>query len=124
MLDRVNLVYRLKFWRDPPKAILGYYMESLDYSAFLMRNFRWLFVFFAYASIVLNALQVGLATTEGQQHDLFNRFAWVAAIWVMAMLALGIASVFGALLIMVLENALFAVAMLKRAIQYTHKGSV
>ena len=115
------MVYRLNCWHDLKRAIPGYYVESVDYNTFLARNFRWVFVLFAYASIVLNALQVGLTTAEGQQNSFFNRFGWVSAILVMAMLAAGIVSAVAAVLIVVLENATFALKMLKKAFPHTRK---
>ena len=123
-VDRVNVVYRLKFLTCLKKAITGYYMESFNYNSFVARNFRWFVVFFAYASIVLNALQVGLASADGQKNALFNRFGWIASILVMAMLVGGIAFVVLALLIVVLENAVFACVMLKRALRHTRTMSV
>lgn len=59
-LGRVNWIYRLTF-RD---FMRGYFYSYNRFSVFLNRNFAWLAVAFLYITVVLSAMQVGLATDQ------------------------------------------------------------
>ncbi len=59
-LGRVNWIYRLTF-RD---FMRGYLYGYNRFSVFLTRNFAWLAVAFLYITVVLSAMQVGLATDQ------------------------------------------------------------
>ena len=77
-----------------------------------------------YSALVLHALQVGLATSDGNQNEIFYQSGCIAAIMVRAMLAAGIAVIFVVLLVVVLENAAFTLAMLRRALRHHPTTSV
>ena len=57
-LYRLNLVYRFCFghW------ICGYHLLHTNFNSFFTRNFKWPLVTFAYLTVVLNAMQVILAS--------------------------------------------------------------
>jgi hypothetical protein len=56
MIYRLNPAFRLRF------AVRGYLTKYHTYHSFFKKNFAWLLVVFAYSSIVLNAMQVGLGS--------------------------------------------------------------
>lgn len=66
-LTRLNLLYRI----TPPMSPMRYLMKGFMsrpswYQAFFKRNFGWLLAVFLYVSVVLSAMQVGLATDRLQ----------------------------------------------------------
>lgn len=61
--NRLNMIYRLAPALRFRHFIRGYYYGYNRYDVFFRRNFAWLIVVFAYLSIVLTAMQVGLATS-------------------------------------------------------------
>ncbi|KIM99766.1 hypothetical protein OIDMADRAFT_181152 [Oidiodendron maius Zn] len=65
-LSRLNTIYRLtRFkWRD---FIRGYMAVPTWYKEFFGRNFAWLLAVFAVLSVVLSAMQVGVAVARGGQ---------------------------------------------------------
>lgn len=58
-LSRLNMIYRFALWKR------GYHIGYNRYSSFFQRNFSWLVLVFAYLSILLGAMQVGLGTKQG-----------------------------------------------------------
>lgn len=86
-LNRLNLIYRLHFFSPGVQASLirGYYFPYDTYSSFFSPTVGFTFVVFAFVTIVLTAMQVGLGTTYLQQSEAFQRASWgftVAAIFV------------------------------------------
>ncbi|KAF2814950.1 uncharacterized protein BDZ99DRAFT_458909 [Mytilinidion resinicola] len=72
-LSRLNAIYRLA----PPtyslrNLVRGYRSGSTWYRAFFERHFKWILAVFAIVSVLLSALQVGLATTMLQGNRLFQ----------------------------------------------------
>jgi hypothetical protein len=71
-LSRINLIYRF----DPRFRFghfcRGYHSSSQTFQSFLNRNFGWLLVVFVYFTILLTALQVGLATNQLRDSAPFN----------------------------------------------------
>ena len=63
-LRRINWIYRL----TGKGFIRGYLYGYNQYSVFLRNNFAWLAVAFLYTTVILSAMQVGLAT-DGLQHN-------------------------------------------------------
>jgi hypothetical protein len=70
-LTRLNKIYRLLLI-SPKNLVYGYMSASTWYKSFFSRNFAWLLAVFAYLSIILSALQVGLATTSLQGSESFQ----------------------------------------------------
>ncbi|KAF1968884.1 hypothetical protein BU23DRAFT_582986 [Bimuria novae-zelandiae CBS 107.79] len=72
-LSRLNAIYRLA----PPtyslrNLVRGYRNRSTWYRAFFERHFKWMLAVFAILSVILSALQVGLATTVLQGNGRFQ----------------------------------------------------
>src|SRR2546421_2784616 len=71
-LSRINWIYRF----DPRFRFRhfcrGYHSSSQTFQSFLNRNFGWLLVVFVYFTILLTALQVGLATNQLRDSAPFN----------------------------------------------------
>ncbi|KAH8803993.1 hypothetical protein F5882DRAFT_317592 [Hyaloscypha sp. PMI_1271] len=72
-ISRLDQIYRFR-----PRFLLSHLMQGYLYSyssygGFFRREFAWLVVAFAYLSIVLSAMQVGLATYQLKDNDGFNK---------------------------------------------------
>ncbi len=71
-LRRLNWLYRF-FGRPQDRSLIrGYFYNYRTYSSFFVRRFAWLFAVFAYVTIVLTAMQVGLATQRLQPSQSFQ----------------------------------------------------
>ena len=94
-LSRLNTIYRLA----PPVYTLqnfvrGYRSDSTWYQDFFGRRFKWMLVVFAIFSVLLSALQVGLATTALQDNDAFQRASYGLSITSLFAVAASIVLVF------------------------------
>jgi uncharacterized membrane protein len=76
-LRRLDLIYRFcsKTWKLTT-LIRGYHYGYHQYSTFVQRNFAWVLTAIIYITIVLTAMQVGLATTQLKDNRAFNRSAY------------------------------------------------
>ena len=88
-LARLDQIYRLSPKFHFKYLLQGYLYAYSSYSGFFRREFAWLVVAFAYISIILSAMQVGLATSQLKDDALFNNgsfgFAVSAIIFPVAM---------------------------------------
>lgn len=75
-LGRLNMIYRLRLGRTR-----GYLSSCTTYGDFFRDNVNSLITLFAYTTIVLSAMQVGLSTTYPQDHDAFERASWGFAVF-------------------------------------------
>lgn len=76
-LARVNWIYRLCHNTiDSETFIRGYLYGYQGYSSFIAQNFAWVLTAIVYVTIVLTAMQVGLATTELKDSTMFNRASY------------------------------------------------
>lgn len=77
-LGRLNLIYRcLKF-----RLIKGYRpFLTVNFADFLQHNFRYFLTMFVYMTVVLSAMQVGLATKQLEHQIIFSRIAMVFAVF-------------------------------------------
>jgi hypothetical protein len=94
-LSRLNAIYRLA----PPmysfaNLIRGYQIRSTWYQAFFDHYFKWMLAVFAILSVVLSALQVGLATTTLQGSGLFQGVSYGMAIAALVAVEASLAVVF------------------------------
>ncbi|KAF1996777.1 hypothetical protein P154DRAFT_525353 [Amniculicola lignicola CBS 123094] len=72
-LSRLNTICRLfPSTYSLSNMIRGYQTRSTWYQAFFGRHFKWMLAVFATLSIILSALQVGLATTKLQDNAAFQ----------------------------------------------------
>ncbi|KAI0601117.1 hypothetical protein F4775DRAFT_480009 [Biscogniauxia sp. FL1348] len=94
-LSRLNMLTR---WLVPSlwsrKAfIYGYMSSSTWYTAFFRRQFGWLLGGFAYISVLLSALQVGLATEYLNAQEGYQQLGYGISLASMAVLALGLVAI-------------------------------
>ena len=76
-LGRLNLIHRLcSNTRSPRTLIRGHFYGYHTYGSFIGKNFAWVLTVIVYITIVLTAMQVGLATTELQSSHMFNRASY------------------------------------------------
>lgn len=89
-LSRLNQIHRFR----EGKLIRGYLYRYNQYSVFFRANFRQLITIFAYITIVLSAMQVGLATTKLQDNERFQQAAYGFTVFsiLAPLIALGIAA--------------------------------
>ena len=108
-LGRVNLIYRLcRETRSFRTFIRGYFYGYHTYSSFIEKNFAWVLTVIVYITIVLTAMQVGLATTELQKSELFNRASYGFTVFsIMAPLGILLVLLF-VLLILIVFNLIYA----------------
>jgi hypothetical protein len=107
-LYRINLIYRFALRFRLRYVVHGYFEDTTDYSSFLEHNFRWLLVVFAYASIVLSAMQLGGATYRGKNPGPFQEAMFVIAMIAMGIAALGVLAMLIILGIILPQNLGFA----------------
>ena len=99
-LSRLNWIYRLTSKnRSHVTLIRGYMYGYTRYSDIVRRNFAWVLVAFVYITIVLTAMQVGLATDRLGQSDMFQNasygftvFAILTPLIIIAILGLNLLS--------------------------------
>lgn len=70
-LTRLNAIYRL-LNLSLQHCVRGYMSSSTWYQAFFARNFAWLLAVFAFVTVMLSAMQVGLGTTKLQSSEAFQ----------------------------------------------------
>jgi hypothetical protein len=85
-LSRLNTVYRI----NPStfslnNLVYGFMSSSTWYTAFFQRNFGWILGVFVYTTVVLSAMQVGLATDRLQEDAQFQRFSYGIALTAIAL---------------------------------------
>lgn len=103
-LGRLNWIYRLVLGE-----IRGYHSGCTTYGSFMRENINSLITLFAYTTIVLSAMQVGLATQPLTENYSFGMASYVFSIFsIVAPLAciLGIAAVMAVMIILNLARTL------------------
>lgn len=76
-LSRLNWIHRMSSKKPSlTRMIRGYMYEYNQYSEFARRNFAWVIVVFVYITIVLTAMQVGLATDRLGKSDMFQNASY------------------------------------------------
>ena len=93
-LQRLNWIYRFYGRPQDRSLIRGYLYDYRTYSSFFVRQFGWIFVVFAYVTIVLSAMQVGLATKRLPPSQRFQDASHGFAVFsiVMPLIVVGIAA--------------------------------
>jgi hypothetical protein len=76
-LGRLDMVYRFCRKTTNLKILIrGYQYSYHQYSSFIERNFAWVLTAIIYVTIVLTAMQVGLATEDLRDNVPFNRVSY------------------------------------------------
>ncbi|KAJ0415183.1 hypothetical protein BJY00DRAFT_305047 [Aspergillus carlsbadensis] len=128
-LSRLNMICR--FCRNTSSfltKIRGYEYSYHQYSTVLERNFAWVLTVIVYVTVVLTAMQVGLATTDLDDNARFNQASYIFTVFsILAPLAV---LVMVAIVTLVLTFFNFRYALQRRTdshhtfSQNFHKGSV
>lgn len=71
-LNRLNLIYRFEPRFRLRHFCRAYHYSNRTYQSFINRNFGWLLVVFVYVTILLTAMQLGLATSKLRENGPFN----------------------------------------------------
>lgn len=83
-LSRLNTLTRLRALLSARDAIPGHVNFSTRYTAFFESKFGWLLAAFAFFSVILSALQVGLGTGLLSESEAFQRFSYGITLAVLA----------------------------------------
>lgn len=98
-LERLNLIYRF-CQANFGTMIRGYEYGYHQYSTYFERNFKWVLTAIIYITVVLTAMQVGLATTQLNTSAMFNRVSYGFTLF--SILAPLITLVIGAIIMLIL----------------------
>lgn len=116
-LTRLNLICRFcTNTLDFMTIIRGYEYGYLQYSTYLERNFKWVLTAFIYITVVLSAMQVGLATGQLNGNAAFNRASY--AFTMFSILAPVISLIIGALFTLILTVYNVRYALKRRAVSH------
>lgn len=113
-LNRLNWIYRISLRDDPKEFIKGYMHKYNRYSVFLERNFAWIIGSFVYVTIVLTAMQVGLATERLGKNERFQSASYGFTVFAItaSIIALGVLAIL--LLVLVFFNLKEALKLKKK----------
>lgn len=104
-LTRLNWIYRCSFWQmDFRDLRRGYFQGPEWYTQFLRDHFGWLIAAFAYVSIVLSAMQVGLGTQDLGENNRFQDASYGFTVFAIAMPAIVVGVIMIASAIVVFFN--------------------
>jgi hypothetical protein len=92
-LTRLNKIYRL-ILLSPKNLVYGYMSASTWYKSLFSRNFAWLLAVFAYLTVILSALQVGLATSVLQGSEAFQSASYGFAVTSVVAVAVSVFAIF------------------------------
>lgn len=92
-LTRLNAIYKFTYFSFQ-HWIRGYMSSSTWYRAFFAKNFAWLLIVFAFVSVVLSAMQVGLATTSLQTSTAFQSASYGFAVASLVVVLCGVVLAF------------------------------
>ncbi|MCJ1340584.1 hypothetical protein MMC09_005880 [Bachmanniomyces sp. S44760] len=128
-LARLNWIYRLspQTWRTA--FVRGYSFGYNRYSVFVQRNFAWFLSAVVYITIVLTAMQVGLATERLGNDDRFQRASYGFTVFSILAPLIGLAVVALLLFFFFMFNFLATIAFLKKvektrgSMNMPHEGS-
>ncbi|MCJ1458472.1 hypothetical protein MMC28_008845 [Mycoblastus sanguinarius] len=80
-LNRLNIIYRFRGHNNEGAIMRGYLWGHHTYATWFNRNFAWIVVLFVYITIILTAMQVGLATTRLQPSKSFQDASYGFAVF-------------------------------------------
>ena len=104
-LSRLNWLYRaFSTPRKTRTVIRGYALSDNQFWVFVRRNFGWLLVTFIYITIVLTAMQVGLATDRLNQNPHFQNASYGFTVFSILAPLVGLAAVVAALMCSIVFN--------------------
>jgi hypothetical protein len=80
-IRKLNLIYRLVPDLYFRYLSSGYHFGNYQFDAFFRRNFSWLLVAFAYTTVILTAMQLGLATNNLRDSNAFNWASYIFSVF-------------------------------------------
>lgn len=92
-LQRLEWIHSFYGRSQHGSHVRGYYSNSHTYRSFFMQNVAWVFGAFVFVTILLTAMQVGLATKKLQSSESFQAASYGFAIFSMIALVTVIAAV-------------------------------
>lgn len=110
-LNRLNWIYRFSCRADPKELIRGYMHKYNRYSVFLERNFAWIIGAFVYITIVLTAMQVGLATERLGKNERFQSASYGFSVFAITAPIIGLGVLAMLLVILIIFNLLETLKM-------------
>ena len=114
-LSRLNWIYRMSWKNTRLTTIIRGYMYGYNrYSFFLARNFAWLLGAFAYITIVLTAMQVGLATDRLHDSPAFQAASYGFTVFSILIPLIGIPLICALLVIIFAYNLLATLSFGKK----------
>jgi hypothetical protein len=113
-INRLNSIYRLAPVLRLQYFIRGYYVGYNRYDVFFQRNFAWLIVVFAYVSIVLTAMQVGLVTDNLAKDSRFQSASYGFAVFSIVVPFVVVGVMIFVFLVLFLHNFWATVVSLRR----------
>lgn len=90
-LYRINTIYRTLFFTT--HFVRGYLYTYNRYVVFFERNFSWILIAFVFFSLVLSAMQVGLAVSPLAEDQVFREVSWGFVVFSMMVVATALGSV-------------------------------
>jgi uncharacterized membrane protein len=107
-LQRLNWIYRLSWNRVGLRhAIRGYRFEYQEYSSLIARNFAWLIAAFAYVTVVLGAMEVGLSTDRLSGNSRFQDASYGFAVFSIIAPLIAVALI-ATIVLLILVQGIFA----------------
>lgn len=95
-LSRLNSLYR---WGAAGMSfrhvVYGFLSGSTRYNSFFERNFSWILVVLVYVTVILSAMQVGLATDDFQNSGWFQSLSYGVALGSICVVIIAVLVMFG-----------------------------
>jgi succinate dehydrogenase/fumarate reductase cytochrome b subunit len=113
-LQRLNIVYRFTNFYRSGHLMKGYMYGYNRYTVFFERNLGWVVLVFLYLTIILTAMQVGLATTTLQQNGSFRQASSGFAIFSMVLTVVIVGTALFLAIILFILNLLATRKFLRR----------
>jgi len=113
-LGRVNWIYRLAPSLFPKYLVRGYTHNYTTYSALLYQKFGWVLAIFAYFSLALSAMQLGLTAPPMAENKAFQQASYGLAVFSVIMLAVLIVFIFVLFTFFVVYNLIATVGFGRR----------
>jgi hypothetical protein len=111
-LDRLNYVWRFSpsiLFSSKHSFVRGYYYGYHRYGVFFQRNFAWLIVVFAYVTIMLTGMQVGLALDRLKSNTAFSDACYGFAVFSIVVPVVFVGVVIAIFVFLALDNILSTV---------------
>lgn len=125
-LGRINWIYRFcSRTRNFTTVMRGYNYGYTSYGSFFERNTAWIVAATVYITVVLTAMQVGLATQELADNASFSRISYGFTILAIVAPIGGLVAVTGFILVLIPFNLTYALGQRKRAarVAQTYSGN-